>query len=90
MIFTLNLHISYFCPYESTKLDIQAQIPSSFTISKGTKTHQPTFIVELEHFGIKGYGEAPAIAYYNIPVEKMAEDLEAKKNIRGEICFYRT
>ena len=50
-----------------------------FTISKGTKTHQPTLVVELEHFGIKGYGEAPAIAYYNIPVEKMIEDLEAKK-----------
>jgi L-alanine-DL-glutamate epimerase-like enolase superfamily enzyme len=40
---------------------------------------QPTFIVELDYFGIKGYGEAPAIAYYNIPVEKMAADLEAKK-----------
>jgi L-alanine-DL-glutamate epimerase-like enolase superfamily enzyme len=50
-----------------------------FTISKGTKTAQPTFIVELDYFGIKGYGEAPAIAYYNIPVEKMAADLEAKK-----------
>jgi L-alanine-DL-glutamate epimerase-like enolase superfamily enzyme len=50
-----------------------------FTISKGTKTVQPTFIVELDYFGIKGYGEAPAIAYYIIPVEKMAADLEAKK-----------
>lgn len=50
-----------------------------FTISKGTKTHQPTFIVELDFMGIKGYGEAPAISYYNIPVEKMAEDLERKK-----------
>ena len=50
-----------------------------FTISKGTKTHQPALIVELEHMGIKGYGEAPAIAYYKIPVEKMIEDLIAKK-----------
>ena len=50
-----------------------------FTISKGTKTHQPTLIVELEHFGIKGYGEAPAIVYYNITVEKMIEDIEAKR-----------
>ena len=50
-----------------------------FTISKGTKTHQPTFITELDFNGIKGYGEAPAIAYYNIPVEKMIADLEAKK-----------
>lgn len=58
-----------------------------FTISKGTKTHQPTFIVELEHFGIKGYGEAPAIAYYNIPVEKMAADLEAKKTFVEKFAF---
>jgi len=58
-----------------------------FTISKGTKTHQPTFIVELEHFGIKGYGEACAIAYYNIPVEKMAADLEAKKTFVEKFAF---
>lgn len=58
-----------------------------FTISKGTKTHQPTFVVELEFMGIKGYGEAPAIAYYNIPVEKMAEDLEAKKVFVEKFAF---
>lgn len=58
-----------------------------FTISKGTKTHQPTFIVELEHMGIKGYGEACAIAYYNIPVEKMAADLEAKKQFVEKFAF---
>ncbi|MFZ1529209.1 MAG: dipeptide epimerase [Ferruginibacter sp.] len=58
-----------------------------FTISKGTKTHQPTFVVELDHFGIKGYGEAPAIAYYNIPVEKMAADLEAKKQFLEKFSF---
>jgi len=58
-----------------------------FTISKGTKTHQPTFIVELEHFGTKAYGEACAIAYYNIPVEKMAEDLEAKKIFVEKFAF---
>jgi L-Ala-D/L-Glu epimerase len=58
-----------------------------FTISKGTKTHQPTLIVELEHMGIKGYGEAPAIAYYNIPVEKMIEDLEAKKTFVEKFAF---
>lgn len=58
-----------------------------FTISKGTKTHQPTFVVELDHFGFKGYGEAPAIAYYNIPVEKMAEDLEQKKQFVENFAF---
>ena len=58
-----------------------------FTISKGTKTHQPTFVVELEYFGVKGYGEAPAISYYNIPVEKMIEDLEAKRIFVEKFSF---
>lgn len=58
-----------------------------FTISKGTKTHQPTFIVQLEFFGVKGYGEAPAISYYNIPVEKMVHDLEQKKNFVEKFSF---
>lgn len=58
-----------------------------FTISRGTKTHQPTLIVELEHFGIKGYGEAPAISYYDIPVEKMIEDLESKKAAIEKFSF---
>ncbi len=58
-----------------------------FTISKGTKTHQPTLIVELEYFGTRGYGEAPAIAYYNIPVEKMIEDLERKKTFVEKFSF---
>ena len=58
-----------------------------FTISKGTKTQQPTLVVALEHFGIKGYGEAPAIAYYNISVEKMIEDLERKKLFVEKFAF---
>jgi L-alanine-DL-glutamate epimerase-like enolase superfamily enzyme len=58
-----------------------------FTISKGTKTHQPTLIVELDFMGIKGYGEAPAIAYYNIPVEKMVEDIERKKIFIEKFAF---
>jgi L-alanine-DL-glutamate epimerase-like enolase superfamily enzyme len=58
-----------------------------FTISKGTKTHQPTLIVELEDRGIKGYGEAPAISYYHITVEKMIEDIERKKNFIEKFAF---
>ncbi len=58
-----------------------------FTISKGTKTHQPTLVVELEHMGIKGYGEAPAITYYNIPVEQMIADLEARKTFVEKFAF---
>lgn len=58
-----------------------------FTISRGTKTHQSSLIVELEHMGVKGYGEAPAISYYNIPVEKMIEDLERKKQFVEKFAF---
>ena len=58
-----------------------------FTISKGTKVHQPTFVIELDFFGIKGYGEAPGISYYNIPVEKMAADLEAKRTVVEKFAF---
>ena len=58
-----------------------------FTISKGTKTHQPSLIVSLEHMGLVGYGEAPAITYYNIPVEKMIGDLERKKKMVEQYAF---
>jgi L-alanine-DL-glutamate epimerase-like enolase superfamily enzyme len=61
--------------YKTTELPFRYP----FTISRGTKTHQPALIVELEFRGKNGYGEAPAITYYNIPVEKMVEDLERKK-----------
>jgi L-alanine-DL-glutamate epimerase-like enolase superfamily enzyme len=56
-----------------------------FTISRGTKTHQPTFVVSIEHFGITDMGGS-AISYYNIPVEKMIADLEAK-NHGGKYAF---
>jgi L-Ala-D/L-Glu epimerase / N-acetyl-D-glutamate racemase len=58
-----------------------------FTISKGTKTHQPTLIVSIEQFGLTGYGEAPAITYYGITVEKMIADLELKKPVIEKFAF---
>ena len=58
-----------------------------FTISKGSKTHQSIFVVELEWRGIKAYGEAPAIAYYNITVDQMAEDLSAKMKFVESFSF---
>ena len=58
-----------------------------FTISKGTKTHQPTLIVSLEHLGHIGYGEAPAITYYDITVEKMLQDLDQKKFFVEKFAF---
>ncbi|MCE3282828.1 MAG: dipeptide epimerase [Chitinophagaceae bacterium] len=59
-----------------------------FTISGGrTKTHQPTFIVELSLGPFTGYGEAPAILYYKITVDQMAEDLERKRTMVEKFAF---
>ena len=53
-----------------------------FTISGGrTKTVQKALIIKLTIGEFIGYGEAPAISYYNIPVEKMIEDLHLKLHI---------
>ena len=53
-----------------------------FTISGGrTKMHQPSLIVSLSLGNFTGYGEAPAITYYNITVEQMIDDLERNKKM---------
>jgi L-Ala-D/L-Glu epimerase len=65
--------------------DLKFKYP--FGISRGTKTHQPTLIVQLEHLGRIGMGEAPAISYYHIPVEKMIADLEQKKMFVEKFAF---
>ena len=67
------------------KINLKFKHP--FTISKGTKTHQPALLVELEHFGNKGYGEAPAIIHYNITVDEMIEDIERKKTFIEKFAF---
>ena len=53
-----------------------------FTISGNrTKTHQPSLIVSLSLGSLIGYGEAPAISYYDVSVGQMVADLEAKKQL---------
>jgi L-alanine-DL-glutamate epimerase-like enolase superfamily enzyme len=52
-----------------------------FTISKGLKTHQPSLIVSLGLGQLTGFGEAPAISYYNVNVPDMVAALEAKRNL---------
>lgn len=53
-----------------------------FTISHGrTKTHQPSLIVALELGPFMGFGEAPAITYYNVTVEDMIADLEKHRKM---------
>lgn len=53
-----------------------------FTISNGrTKTHQPSLLVALELGPFMGFGEAPAIAYYDVTVESMIADLEKHRKM---------
>jgi len=59
-----------------------------FTISGGrTKTHQPALVVALQLGNLFGYGEAPAIAYYDITVEKMVADIELHKKMIEKFAF---
>jgi L-alanine-DL-glutamate epimerase-like enolase superfamily enzyme len=67
------LHLRYY-PFE-----LAFEYP--FTISKGTKTHQPTLVISLGLGNLIGYGEAPAINYYNVTVQGMIEALEAKRGV---------
>ena len=53
-----------------------------FTISNGrTKTHQNSIMVRLSLGNWDGFGEAPAIAYYNVTVEGMMEQLEKNRKL---------
>ena len=68
------------------KIELPFKYP--FTISGGrTKTHQPSLIVALQLGPFTGYGEAPAINYYNISVEQMIHDLKQKKNFVEKFAF---
>ena len=68
------------------KIELPFEYP--FTISGGrTKTHQPSLVVALQLGNYIGYGEAPAITYYNITVEKMIADIEAKKRMIEKFAF---
>lgn len=65
----------------------QLKFRDPFTISKGTKTHQPTLLVSLRLGKWTGYGEAPAITYYNISLEQMIVDLEQKRMAVEKFAF---
>ncbi|MEO8710747.1 MAG: dipeptide epimerase [Parafilimonas sp.] len=62
------------------KIELPFEYP--FTISRGrTKTHQASLIVALQLGNLIGFGEAPAITYYNITVEQIIADIESKKTM---------
>ena len=60
------------------KIELPFEHP--FTIAGGrTKTHQPSLLIALQLGSLTGYGEAPAIQYYDVTVELMMEALKQKR-----------
>ncbi len=51
-------------------------ILGSFTISRGSKTHAETIIVEIEHLGIKGRGECVPYARYGESIPNVLAQIE--------------
>lgn len=47
-----------------------------FSISRETRTLQPTLIIELQSDGYSGFGEATANTYYNVTLDSLQENLK--------------
>ena len=58
-----------------------------FTTAYGLKTHQPALLIALTYNGITGFGEAPAIHYYNVTVESMIDELISKIEILQRYAY---
>ena len=52
------------------------ELKNPFTISRGTRTHIPSLIVELIYNGKSGFGEATANPYYKAEIDLLALALE--------------
>lgn len=66
---------------------ISTEFQYPFTTAYGIKTHQPALLIALTFNGVTGFGEAPAISYYNITVDSMIEELISKINILQTYSF---
>jgi len=53
----------------------------TFTIARGSTEVQVTFVVELRHDGLRGYGEATESDYYGATVENMSQALEPARSV---------
>lgn len=71
-----NVFIMLQLKYQSYNLPFEYP----FTISKGTKTHQPTLMLSLRMGRLTGYGEATQIGYYNVDIEEMIVLLEKNRH----------
>ena len=51
-------------------------LENPFTIARGTRYMQRSLIVEIEHDGVRGFGEATEHAYYGVTIEEMMRTVE--------------
>lgn len=58
-----------------------------FTTAHGLKTEQVALLVAISFSGHTGFGEAPAIHYYNVSVEQMIEELISKSALLEKYAF---
>ena len=58
-----------------TVLGVELPLKHPFTIARGTMTSQTSLIVELEHHGVRGYGEVTENAFYGHSCESIIASL---------------
>ena len=60
---------------------VDLRLKETFRISRESRDHQPSLIVELEYEGISGFGEATASQYYGQSIESLSAAIMAVKPI---------
>lgn len=55
---------------------VELPLEHPFTIARGTRHTQRSLILEIEHDGVRGFGEATEHAYYGVTIEQMALTVE--------------
>jgi len=58
-----------------------------FTTAHGLKTEQPALLIAISWNGLTGYGEAPAIHYYQVTVDSMIDELLKKIPVLSRYAF---
>lgn len=61
---------------------VELPLQHEFTIARGSLSVQKSLIVELEHRGVRGFGEATAHEYYGVTMDSMVESID---RCRGQI-----
>lgn len=66
---------------------INTEFHHPFTTAHGQKTHQPALLIAVTFNGVTGFGEAPAIHYYDVTVDSMIAELLSKIDMLQRYSF---